>query len=241
MVREAAAISLSRFARLAELGNLQPRLAEMVWDALWNAIHNRDEVVVVRRRAVESLAYYSKPEVAKVIEAAYKDDDPMMRISAVFAMGRTADEAWSGKVLAELDHDDPEMRYEAARASGALGLVEAVPILSRMVADPDLEVKMASIWALGQIGGREAQRVLEICLEEGDEALRDAAEEALDELDYMQGTLDFPLYDYETDDEDEDQEEDEEEEDWEDEDEVDWEDEDDWDDEVDWEDQENVA
>ena len=45
--------------------------------------------------------------------------------------------------------------------------------------------------------------MLEICLESGDEALKDAAEDALDELDYMQGTLDFSLYNYDVDDDEE--------------------------------------
>jgi len=86
------------------------------------------------------------------------------------------------------------MRYEAARACGALQVAEAVPILTRMVADPDLEVKLAAVWALGQIGGPEAQRVLEICSEQGDEGLQDAATEALEELDFGAGTFEFPLW-----------------------------------------------
>jgi HEAT repeat protein len=230
-VREAAAVSLSRFAQLAELGRLQPYLADMVWDALWNTYHSPDEELAIRRRAVESLAHFGRPQVGELIEAAYQDEEPLMRISAVFAMGRSADEVWGSRVVAELEHDDPEMRYEAARACGALELVEAVPILSRMVADPDLEVKLAAVWALGQIGGREAQRVLEICLESGDEALKDAAENALDELDYMQGTLDFPLYNYDVDDDEEDEDEDEEE----------WRDEDEWEDADEWEDEDDIA
>jgi HEAT repeat protein len=72
-------------------------------------------------------------------------------------------------------------------------MAEAVPVLSKMVADPDLEVKLAAIWALGQIGGPEAKRVLEICSEQGDEALQDAADEALEELDLGDGVVDFPL------------------------------------------------
>jgi len=196
IVREAAAISLSRFALLAELGRLQSRLADMVWQALWNAFHDAQADLDVRRRAVESLAYFSRPEVAQVIESAYEDEEDRMRVSAIFAMGRSADEMWGERVLTELERDDPEMRFEAARACGALRVVEAIPILSRMVADPDLDARLAAVWALGQIGGQEAQRVLEICWREGSEALQDAAEEALAELDFTAGVLDFSLYNY---------------------------------------------
>jgi HEAT repeat protein len=192
-VREAAAMSLSRFALLAELGDLPSRPADLVWDALWSAVHDPQEDMSVRRRAIESLAYFDRSEVTQVIESAYQDEEAMMRISAVYAMGRNADERWNERVMAELEQDDPQMRYESARACGSLRVAEAVPVLSRMVADPDLEVKLAAVWALGQIGGPEAKRVLEICAEQGDEALRDAADEALEELDLGEGTSEFPL------------------------------------------------
>jgi len=202
-VREAAAISLSRFALLAELGDLPSRPADLVWDALWNAVHAPQEDITVRRRAIESLAYFDRPEVTQLIESAYQDEEAMMRISAVFAMGRSADERWNERVVAELEQDDPQMRYEAARAAGALRVTEAVPVLSRMVADPDLEVKLAAVWALGQIGGPEAKRVLEICSEQGDDALQDAAGEALEELDLGDGTFEFPLLNADDEEEDE--------------------------------------
>jgi HEAT repeat protein len=203
VVREATAMSLSRFALQAELGQIQPRLADMVWDVLWETIHNLREDTDVRRRAVESLAYFGRPEVSEVIERAYQDEEPKMRVSAVFAMGRSGDETWTDTVLSELDQDDPEMRYEAARACGELCIAEAVPVLGRMVADPDGEVKLAAVWALGQIGGPEARRILEICSEMGDEALQDAADAALDELDFMHGAHDLQMYDFAPDDEEE--------------------------------------
>lgn len=202
-VREATAMSLSRFALMAELGRLPARLGDLVWDVLWDTIHDPQQEVEIRRRAVESLSYFDRPPVKEVIRHAYEDEEPRMRISAVFAMGRSADDAWANAVLSELDDEDPEMRHEATRACGELQLGEAIPTLSRMVADPDAEVKLAAVWALGQIGSPEARRVLEICLQMGDEALQDAADEALAELDFMEGVVDFTLYDLNLDDEDE--------------------------------------
>lgn len=201
-VREAAATSLSRFALLAELGKLQPHLADLIWDALWQTIHNAGEDLDVRRRAVESIAYFDRPQIKSIIAQAYQHDEPRMRVSAVFAMGRSADEVWADTAINELDSRDAEMRYEAARTCGALRLSETVGRLSRMVADPDPEVKLMAVWALGQIGGPEARRVLEICYEQGDEALQDAADEAMAEMDLMQGSLDLAMVDFDDDEQD---------------------------------------
>lgn len=207
MVREAAAVSLSRFALMAELGKLQPHFADMVWQALHEAFYDPEQDLDVRRRAVESIAYFDRPQVREMITQAYAHDEPRMRVSAVFAMGRSADEEWAETVIEELDSEDAEMRFEAVRACGALRLSETVGKLSRLVADRDAEVKQMAVWALGQIGGPEARRVLEICYEQGDEALQDAAEEALAELDFMQGTLDLSMMDFDMDDHDGDEDE----------------------------------
>jgi HEAT repeat protein len=204
LVREAVATSLSRFALQAELESLPSRLADLVWDALWKTIHNVQEDLNVRRRAIESLAYFDRPEVHQVIERAYQDEESLMRISAVFAMGRSGDEEWDDMAISELDGDEPAMRFEACRACGELHIAEAVPRLGQMVADPDPEVRLAAVWALGQIGGPEAQRVLEICQEMGNEALQDAAGAALDDLDFMYGELDLEMPDFDLDDEEED-------------------------------------
>lgn len=201
MVREAAAMSLGRFALRAEMGQLEPRLATMVWEVLWKVVHDEGEDLHVRRRALESLAYFDRPGVREAIGWAYGHEDGSMRVSAVFAMGRSADDEWSGPVIDELSSMDPEMRYEAARACGELQIAGAVARLSRMTADTDAEVKLAAVWALGQIGGPESRRVLEICAEMGDEALQDAARVALDELEYMEEDIDLALYDLDLQDE----------------------------------------
>jgi HEAT repeat protein len=205
-VREAAAISLSRFALMGELGRLQSPLSNVVWEALWEALHDPEEDLSVRRRAIESLAYFDRPEITQMIERAYQDDEPKMRVSAVFAMGRNADQEWAESVLLELESQDPEMRYEATRACGELQLIEATSILSLLVHDDDPEVKFAAVWSLGQIGTPEARRVLEECADEGDEALQDAAEEALDDLALMQGDIEFPMYEFDPDADDDDEE-----------------------------------
>ena len=81
------------------------------------------------RRALESLSYCCDSRVSALIEAAYDSDEPRMRISALFSMGRSADPRWTSIVLQELENGEAEMRFEATRACGELQVTDAVPVL----------------------------------------------------------------------------------------------------------------
>lgn len=197
--RAAAAASLGRFVLLAELEELDERCAKLIHDALLEAIANRGESLEVRRRAVESIAYWDEQCVHDIIAAAYQEPDELMRISAVFAMGRSVDPDWSETVREELHNRNPAMRYEAARACGELEAKAAVPELIGLVSDPDREVQFAAVGALGQIGGPQARRVLEHCARSSDEVMRMAAEDALAELDLGQQPLDLLVLGSDTD------------------------------------------
>lgn len=147
-----------------------------------------------RRFAVEALGFLGDPEVCAIIEEAYAHPDLKMKVSAIFAMGRSADLRWKSTILRELTHPDPEMRYEAARASGALEIEEAIPQLRNLVYDSDREIQEVAIWALGQIGGAEARRILEERYEEADDFLCEVIEDALGELALRSGDVEFLLY-----------------------------------------------
>ena len=184
-VRAEAAKSLGRYVLLGELDKLKAQYFALVREALLETIHSSIEYLEVRRRAIEAIAYSSEEGVREIIETAYYHEDERMRTSAVFAMGRSADPDWSDLVINELESARPEMRYEAAMASGELGLLDAIPFLANLVNDPDREVLGAVIWALGQIGGNEARRILYNCYREDDEFLCEAVEEALEQLEFM--------------------------------------------------------
>jgi hypothetical protein len=124
-----------------------------------------------------------------LISAAYAAPEEKVRISAIFAMGRSADSRWARQVCQELSSPNPELRYEAARACGELQLSEAVSELEELADDADREVQEAALWALGQIGGEKARQILERYCHTQDEATRTAAEAALDELEFMHGHL----------------------------------------------------
>lgn len=200
VVREAAASGLGKFVYLKELEEIDWNEGTLAEEALLETIHNADENVNVQRRAVEAIAFSSRPGVVEIIEAAYYSDDEKVQVSAVFAMGRSADKRWLPLVIEELDNNNSELRFEGARACGELEAKGAVNKLVFIIdEDPDLEVQEMAVWALGRIGGDTARQALEACVNSDVEALALAAEESLDELNIFDDAL--IMYDFDDDDE----------------------------------------
>lgn len=196
-VRAAAALSLGRFILLGEFDQIDESVAQRIEDALLTVYRDDGQDAWVRRRVLEALANSSNDNLPDMIQEAYEDDDDTLRIGAVFAMGRSADPRWISYVLDELGSSDSAMLYEATRASGELEIDEAVPDLIKLLADEDVEIRDAAVWALGRIGGREARRALQACCDSNDEDLQEAAEEALAELDFMAGDDQMPSFFFE--------------------------------------------
>lgn len=198
-VRAAAASALGRFVYLGEIDDIPARHARRVEDSLLAVITGNDELEV-RRRALEAVAFSGRPEVPPLIEQAFHSPERLLHISALFAMGRSADARWSADVLSEMESVDPEFRFEAVRAAGELEIPEAVPTLSELVNDVDTQVREAAIWSLGQIGGDEARHVLTDLLAEAEDDERDFIEEAMQNLIFHDELMHFDLFDFEDDD-----------------------------------------
>jgi HEAT repeat protein len=197
-VRAIAALSLGRFILMGELEQIPSTVGSQVESALLTALTENEANPQVRRRLLEALAYSSHRRVPDLILAAYHDDDEDMQMSAVFAMGRSADLRWRHIVLAELRGSSNAMRFEAARASGDLELAEAMPALIELLDEDDVELRNAAVWSLGRIGGPEARRALRRCCQSDDEDLKDAAEDALAELNFLTGGEDIPAFFFDT-------------------------------------------
>ena len=202
LVRAAAASALGRYIYLGEIEELPAAQSQRVEKALLAVIHGSDELEV-RRRALEALAFSSRPEVHELVRTAYDSDEAKMRVSAVFAMGRTANADWAKPVRAELDSPEPEMRFEAARAAGELELQDAGPRLAELTSDADQQVREAAIWSLGQIGGEFARETLTQLLEQAeDDDSQEFIQEALENLDFTDEMQAFSMFEFEPGEED---------------------------------------
>lgn len=190
-VRAAAAISLSKYADLAQQGKLMSRDSQRVRDALLAVIANHDEGRDVRRRAIEAVGSFDTDETSAIVRAAYGSEDSAMRQSAIYAMGRSSNSAWLPIALSETNAADPAIRYEAANACGLLGEESTIPQIAALIGDEDIEVQCAAAIALGNIGGPTAKRALRRALDVGEDALTEAAAEALENLEFDEDPLGF--------------------------------------------------
>lgn len=189
-VRTAVALTLSRFANLAGLEELSDGDAQALHDALLSSLLDQRQPLDVRRRSLESAGYFEDDdEIQRQIALAYASDEQLLRESALVAMGRSMLPRWLPTIAKELDSPSPALRYEAARAAGEMAdhARSLLPKLAQLLNDRDSEVALAAIWALGQIGGSAAKRMLEQIRKTSDDARRQAAVEALEELSLEDG------------------------------------------------------
>ena len=190
-MRAAAATTLGKFAEMAEEGKLIRRDGQRISDALMAVIENPHEESETRRRAIEAVAPISSERVHETILQSYDDDNPKMKQSAIYAMGRSSDSRWLSTVLRETAHQDAAIRYEAAIACGYLGDDETVPHLINMLNDPDSQVQLGAVRSLGNIGGELAKRALTQAMKRGDHAMEEAAEQALVSIEFDDDPLGF--------------------------------------------------
>jgi HEAT repeat protein len=193
-VRREAAIALGRFALAAELDRFNHADARAVRNALMESAEDMEEDERVRARAIEALGAMSGEDTENLIESIYQEESLWLKVGAIDAMGRTCSSMWLDIILRESENRAPEMRHAAAFAAGEIGEEAAVPQLRRMaLQDPDREVQLAAIRSLGVIGGAQARVALQGVLYEGDEALQEAIEEAMQEIEFAEDPLGGPL------------------------------------------------
>jgi len=201
-VRAAAASVLGYYVYEGELEEIAEAKVKPIVTTLKAIYRDVAQPIEVRRRALESLGFLSDDDTSQLITQAYHHANDRMKLSAVFAMGRSLDtERWGSIVVEELVAPDPEMRYEAARAAGELEYPPAVRRLGELLDDVDEEVQLVAVWSLGQIGGEKAKQFLLAVLESDAEHLHEEAEDALAELEFKGDHLEFALLDFDDDDE----------------------------------------
>ncbi len=160
--RSEAARSLGPYVMLAEWEELPAELGERLSQLLFTIAEDEAESWHVRRRAAESAAAFGpSPRVNSLVQRLYDEDEMGLRASALYAAGRGNQRDWLIVAIEEFENEDAEIRFEAARAVGMFGDVDALPGLSELARlDEDTDVRHAAIAAIGEIGGQGAIRIL---------------------------------------------------------------------------------
>ena len=190
-VREAALISLASHALYFELGKLRSTVGEELKAALQNMVWDEAEPLLVRRRALEAIGVFNEQEVRELIKWGFAHRDRGVKTSAVYAMGRSADDFWLPEVMQALSSDDAEVCFEAARSAGEIELTQAVPRLVDLTREDDREVATNAAFALASIATEEATLAIRQLAGSEDEFLRDLGEDAFQALRTTHDPLDL--------------------------------------------------
>ena len=198
-VRAAAATALGVFIYQGEIEEFPEEMLRRVEDALLGVITSQEDKLI-RRRALESMGFSSRKEVPGLIREAYITSDTDWLTSALFAMGRSADNVWAPDVMRMLHHPKGSVQLEAVRASGSLEMEGSrrvlLDLLEEEAQDPDM--RLAVFWSLSQIGGEEVRETLEKIAEETeDEDELEYVEKALDNLSFTEDADIVGMFDLE--------------------------------------------
>ncbi len=197
-VKVRALVGLGKFILLGEYGEIPAALALEAQRLALELHRSPNEPLEVRRHALEALANSNHPEADPLIRAAYQQDSHLFKASALYAMGRTCNAKWQEILLEELESHDSELVYEAVRACGEIQLESSLDGISQLAHSDDREIQLMSIWALGEIGGRQAFEILSGLEEHAEDAeMADMIDEALGAASF---SLTGPMLDFSRDD-----------------------------------------
>ena len=198
-VRSRALAGLGRFILRGEYGEIPAADASEAQELALQMHKDDSQGIEVRCRALEALANSNHSDVDKCIRGAYLNGSHLLKVSALFAMGRTCDKKWQDILLDELDGRDNELVYEAIQSCGHIQVEDSVQAIGEMTLSDDREIQLMSIWALGEIGGKRTFEILSSLAETAeDEETLNTIEEALDAASFSlsMSALDFGFDDF---------------------------------------------
>ncbi len=176
----AALEELGSYTLAAQVDDWPAEVQQKLEQVLTGVLHLPDADTMTRRAALLSLSFLTTPQTELEIRQAHLQPD--LRDAAIEAMGRNCQEIWIPDIRAEMHGEIAHLRATAAQAAAELEDAELVPDLIQRLSDPESDVRLAAIHALGLIGGKDAKAALSELLQSRDREIRAAAREAMQDL-----------------------------------------------------------
>ncbi len=181
-VRAAASESLHALAEPSQARNIPKTTSSRIASALRRAAS--DDERSVRGKALISLAAMRDEEAFDLIDAMFDEaiDDPEMMSDVLLAMGESGDRAWLPTIEDAFYSNDARVRISAVLAFGNIANDDDVEGLAEPFDDHVLEVQMATVQALGNIGTPQAREMLTLAVSSSEPDVQQMAQTTLDLL-----------------------------------------------------------
>jgi hypothetical protein len=188
-IKGATFTHFSRFLLLGLDGKIDSNLISVVHSILKQHFIDIEQPVEVRRRALEALANIDDEQTTGYIKQAYISDITALKVSAIYAMGKTCNTQWLPLLVEELNSEEPEIRYEAVDAIVEIGDDSIINDLVPLLDDDDYQVKLTTISGLGKLGGLIAKEALITYLNDEDQEIIDLVTTALEDIAFIEDPL----------------------------------------------------
>ncbi len=181
-IRAAAAVALHAFGDPSQSRKVPGTTLHRVKASLREAVHIDEPIV--RGKALVALAALRDDDVPDLIDTMFDEaigDGPLMS-DVLTAMGETNDRSWLPTIQDAFYSDDSRVRIAAVLAFGKIAIDEDVESLSEPFDDHVLEVQMAAVKSLEEIGTAQAREMLELAVSSSEPEVQMLAQAALDIL-----------------------------------------------------------
>ena len=181
-LRAAAAEALSAFSDTSQSRNISRTTMARIADALRNAIHV--DQPSVQGKALRALAAMQDEDTPDLIDSMFDNaiEDSALMSDVLLAMGESSDRSWLPIIEDAFYSNDPNVRISAVLAFGSIAGDDEIHSLSEPFDDHILEVQMATIKALEQIGTMQAREMLSLAVSSSEPEVQQLAQAALDAL-----------------------------------------------------------
>lgn len=181
-LRAAAATALNGFSDPSQSRNAPRSTLKRISDALLNAT-DIDEPSV-RGKALISLAAMRHEDAPDIIDTMFDEaiDNPVLMSDVLSAMGESGDRSWLPTIEDGFYSNNPNVRIAAVLAFGNIAGDDDIHRLSEPFDDHILEVQIATIQALEQVGTPQAREMLSLAVSNSEPEVQQFAQAALDTL-----------------------------------------------------------